>query len=128
MSLNGSRPANHFHFSTWAKGSRWLENVFTTVPWRNGRLLVWDATCPDTFAPSYTGQAVGEVAAQASVPNTLHHIFVPVATETAEVIGPQSLKFLKELGRRIRQQTGDSNASLLQRLSMAIQRGTLPLF
>ena len=96
---------------------------------------MWDATCPDTFAPSYTGQAttaVGEVAAQAeqrkctkysALPVT--HIFVPVTIKTAGVIGPQSLCFLKELGRRVRQQTGDCNAtsSLLQHLSMAIQRG-----
>ena len=25
----------------------------TMVPWSNGRLLVWDATCVDTFAPSH---------------------------------------------------------------------------
>ena len=25
----------------------------TVVPWKSGRLLVWDATCPDTFALSY---------------------------------------------------------------------------
>ena len=25
----------------------------TLVPWRSGRLLVWDATCPDTFPPTY---------------------------------------------------------------------------
>ena len=25
----------------------------TVVPWQRGKLLVWDATCPDTFAPSY---------------------------------------------------------------------------
>ena len=24
----------------------------TVVPWREGRALVWDATCPDTLAPS----------------------------------------------------------------------------
>ena len=24
----------------------------TMVPWSNGRLLVWDATCVDTIAPS----------------------------------------------------------------------------
>ena len=28
-------------------------NGVTLVPWRSGRLLVWDATCPDTFAPSH---------------------------------------------------------------------------
>ena len=25
----------------------------TMVPWSNDRLLVWDATCVDTFAPSH---------------------------------------------------------------------------
>ena len=25
----------------------------SVVPWKSGKLLVWDATCPDTFAPSY---------------------------------------------------------------------------
>ena len=26
----------------------------TVMPWREGRALVWDATCPDTLAPSNT--------------------------------------------------------------------------
>ena len=29
----------------------------TSVPGKSGKLLVWDVTCPDTFAPSYAGQA-----------------------------------------------------------------------
>ena len=29
----------------------------TLAPWKSGRLLVWDATCPDTFAPSYRAHA-----------------------------------------------------------------------
>ena len=40
----------------------------TVVPWKGGRLLVWDATCPDTFTTSYLPSAasdVGEVAAAA---------------------------------------------------------------
>ena len=59
----------------------------------------------NTFAPSYTGQAttaVWEVAAQAeqrkctkysALPVT--YIFVPVAIETAAVMGSQSLRFLR---------------------------------
>ena len=37
----------------------------TAVPWKSGRLLVWDATCPDTFAPSYLPSAGSGVAAAA---------------------------------------------------------------
>jgi hypothetical protein len=40
----------------------------TLVPWKCGKLLVWDATCVDTYAPSYStvaSQEVGAVADQA---------------------------------------------------------------
>ena len=54
------------------------------------------------------------------------HSFTPVAIETWELLA-QSLDFLKELGRRIRQQTGEAKSFpyLLQRLSVAVQRGNL---
>ncbi len=29
----------------------------TLATWKSGRLLVWDATCPDTFTPSYRTDA-----------------------------------------------------------------------
>ena len=32
----------------------------TLVPWNSGLTLVWDATCPDTFAASYRGQTTAE--------------------------------------------------------------------
>ena len=53
------------------------------------------------------------------------HSFTPVAIETLGAIGPKSLVFLKELGWRARQQSGDERAPsfLLQRLSVAVQRG-----
>ena len=38
------------------------------VPWKSGNLLVWDATCSDTYAPSHLAQstmAAGAVASQA---------------------------------------------------------------
>ena len=74
------------------------------VPWRCGKLLVWDATCPDTFAPSYSSHATlvaGEVAVLAEerkvaeernvakyngLPVT--HSFTPVAIETLGAICP----------------------------------------
>ena len=33
----------------------------TVVPWKSGRLLVWDATCPDTFVPMYLPNAASGV-------------------------------------------------------------------
>ena len=50
---------------------------------------------------------------------------VPIAIESLGAIGPQSLAFLKDLGSRIRQQTGEERAGhyLLQQLSVAVQRG-----
>ena len=35
------------------------------LPWRSGRILVWDATCPDTFAPSHIDLAAGGAGAMA---------------------------------------------------------------
>ena len=51
--------------------------------------------------------------------------FTPVAIETLGAIGPKSLAFLKDLGRRIFQQSGESKATpyLLQRISVAVQQG-----
>ena len=53
------------------------------------------------------------------------HTIVPVAIETLGAFGPQSLAFLKDLGKRIQQRTGEDKAGhyLLQQLSVAVQRG-----
>ena len=40
----------------------------TIMPWKCGRVLMWDVTCPDTYAPSHVGLAsreAGLVAAKA---------------------------------------------------------------
>ena len=107
----------------------------SVVPWRNGKLLVWDATCPDTFAPSYIALATSEagaVAAQAESEKCAKyshlvssHIFTPIAIKTSGAIGPSTRGFLKELGLRLKRVTGEANSTqyLLQRLSVAVQRG-----
>ena len=53
------------------------------------------------------------------------HSFTPVAVKTSGIIGPQSLAFLKDLGRRMRQVISEerSLSYLLQRVSLAVQRG-----
>ena len=98
-------------------------------------MLVWDATCPDTFAPSHVSAAVrgaGVVAAQAEQVkrakyahlDTSHH-FVPFVVETSGVLGEAVEDFTRELGRRLFKATGEprSRCFLLQRLSIAVQRG-----
>ena len=106
----------------------------TTVPWERGKLLVWDVTCPDTLAPSYEAlatRAAGEVASAAEVRklSKYQHLdchFVPIAIETLGSMGPRTLKFVKELGRKLRR-VEDSPLSyythLVQRLSVAVQWG-----
>ena len=64
----------------------------SVVPWKSGKLLVWDATCPDTFAPSYSSRATNEAGAVATQAEERKeakyshlnsaHTFTPVAIET----------------------------------------------
>ena len=107
----------------------------TVMPWKGGRVLVWDATCPNTFAPSQPApghqrsrcccrpggtEENGEVHRLAAI----HH-FVSVAIESTGVFGPQAHAFFRELGRRIKEETGEplSLHYLHQRIAVAIQHG-----
>ena len=73
------------------------------LPWSCGKVLVRDATCPDTFAPSHIPAAVrgaGAVAAQAEQVkvskyahlDTSHH-FVPFVVETSGVLEEATEEF-----------------------------------
>ena len=107
----------------------------TLVPWRRGKPLVWDATCPDTLAFSYRANATagaGEVAAMAEQKKLIkydslapNYDIAPVAIESLGAIGPLSRALLKDLGRRIKESTGEARAHeyLVQRLAVAVQRG-----
>ena len=107
----------------------------TVMPWRCGRALAWDATCPDTYAPSHLRLATSEagaVAEQAEMRKSVKyadlqasHHFVPVAIETSGVFGQEALSFIRELGRRLRVKTGEpqSHFYLQQRVAVAVQRG-----
>ena len=107
----------------------------TNIPWSHGRHLVWDYTCPDTLAPSHlqaTSNEAGSAAKTAEVRKVakyqslaVYYTFVPIAIETLGSMGPEAKTFLLELGQRLRQQTGEprSTSFLLQRISMAIQKG-----
>ena len=53
------------------------------------------------------------------------HHFLPIAIETSGVFGPEAITFLKELGHRIRAETGEpcSLQFLMQGIAVAVQRG-----
>ena len=105
------------------------------MPWKQGRCLVWDVTCPDTLAQSHLNRAVtgsGVVATDAESRKRIKyeiisqtHCFVPIAVETLGALGEEATAFLKDLGGRIAAVTKERRVVefLLQRISVAIQRG-----
>ncbi len=107
----------------------------TQVPWKRGRCLAWDATCPDTFAQSYvqaSSNQAGSAAAAAEEKKIRKYSdivsgvdFSPVAIETSGVWGERALELVTEIGRRIAAVTHEprSTTFLRQRLSVAVQRG-----
>ena len=73
------------------------------APWKNGKCLIWDATCPDTYAPSNMAVAAGgarEVAEQAEQAKCLKYsalesklFFVPIAIESSGLLAPKRTRF-----------------------------------
>ena len=114
--------------------ARWLDSG-TMEFWY--RPLVWDATCPDTFASSYRGQATreaGGVAAMAEgrkCEKYAHlappYFIQPIAIETSGAVGPSTLSFLMVLGKHISLASGEPRLTqfLLQiaKLSMLVHGG-----
>ena len=78
---------------------------------------MWDATCPDTFAPSYSSRATNEAGAVATQAEERKeakyshlnsaHAFTPVAIETSTsgVFGAKTMRFVQELGQRLERVT-----------------------
>ena len=106
----------------------------TVVPWKRGRVLVWDATCPDARAPSHSSLAIkksGAVAANANfckrqkyahLENT--NFFVSVAVETLGMFGVEARSLFKDIGWRITATLDPrSHKYLVQRIAVAVQRG-----
>ena len=52
----------------------------SSVPWKGGRVLVWDATCPDTLAPSYSALATRETGVVAAEMNEERGQNTPILT------------------------------------------------
>ncbi|KAF0312081.1 hypothetical protein FJT64_001797 [Amphibalanus amphitrite] len=109
----------------------------TAFPYAEGKCLVWDATCVelDTFSASSVAASAARASAAATAAEgrncrryeaiSRRYLFRPVAVETSGALGSDSCSFLKDLGRRIVQVTGDRRdmERLIQRISVAVFRG-----
>ncbi|XP_061706528.1 uncharacterized protein LOC133517297 [Cydia pomonella] len=107
----------------------------TLVPWKMGRVLVWDATCVDTLAPSHLPRTSAKAGAAAEAAETKkvfkyrslgpQYHFVAFGVETLGPWGPSAKILFKEMSKRLIDSTGDQRAGsfLSQRISIAIQRG-----
>lgn len=107
----------------------------TQVPWKRGRCLAWDVTCPNTFAQSHvhaSSTLAGSAASVAEANKTAKYAdivagvdFVPFVIETSGVWGEQAMTLVNEVGRRLAEVSHElrSTTFLRQRLSVAVQRG-----
>ena len=104
-------------------------------PFNQGKSICWDATCMNTFSEtSIINSAVepgsaaklAETSKRQKYPDLVQRFqFEPIAIETMGVYGPSTKIIITELGRRIREKTGEPRETiwLKQRLSIIIQRG-----
>ena len=100
----------------------------TIMPWKCGCVLVWDVTCPDTYAPSHVGLASGEaslVAAKAEQIKNRKYVCGALFSKSSGVFCPETITFFQDLGRRLRTQSWDPLALsyLKQEISVPVQRG-----
>ena len=96
--------------------------------------MVWDFTCSSTFAPSHldvSSNHFGKVAEQAEHAKLTKYEqlerdfeIVPISVETMGPWGPNGLKFVRKVSRRISEESGEprSTVFLMQAIGMAIQQ------
>jgi len=112
----------------------------TQMPWRSGKLLVWDVTVVSTTAESYVAAAArgrGEVVEMAATRKcqkyselSTAYLFLPIAVETLGSMNDSADEFFKILGCKITDVSGNSRevSFLFQRLSVIMQRFNAALF
>ena len=112
----------------------------TLVPWKMGRCVTWDVTCPDTLAASHrqiTAYASGTASERAAMLKHIKyqaikavHDFVPISVETLGPINDEGMIFLRELGGRLSTVSRDPRETsfLFQRVSVCMQRANAIAF
>lgn len=107
----------------------------TLYPFKEGRCLVWDVTVVDTLATSHineTSKTAGAAAEKASKMKLSkyeeiqkNYLMIPIAIETFGAWGREGKSFIKSIGQKIKNLTGNKKSTfyLFQSISMAVQRG-----
>ena len=107
----------------------------TLTTWKKGKCLIWDFTCADTVCKTYVNMSSKNPGAAAEMRESAKHTkykelendywFIPICVETLGSWGPEGFKFIKEVGRRVMEETGERKSTffLTQRISIALQRG-----
>ena len=107
----------------------------TLTTWKNGKCLIWDFTCADTLCKSYVNLCSKVAGAAANEREKIKrknymelandYWFVPVGAESFGSWGSDGHKLVKEIGKKVMEETGEKRSSfyLFQSISMAIQRG-----
>jgi len=90
----------------------------TQIPWRSGKLLVWDVTVVSTTAESYiaaVARGQGEMVEMAVTRKfqkysklSMAYMFLPISVETLGPVSDSAYEFFKILGRIITDASGDS--------------------
>jgi len=114
--------------------------VARRLPWCSGKSLTWDVTAACTVVDSYVQASSREPGAVAELSATRKeakysmltgsHIFQPLAFESHGPQNASAISFIKELGHRISQQSGDDRKTqfLFQWLSVIMQRYNAVLY
>ena len=107
----------------------------TLHPFKEGKSLVWDFTCCDTFASTHikdTSKVPGSAAEKAEKAKLSKYedirrdyYMVPIAVETLGSWGQEGLRLIKSLGKKIQDLSGEKRSTfyLFQSISVAVQHG-----
>ena len=106
----------------------------TSLPFKGGKALAWDATCTDLFSNSNLCSTILKPGSASSATEHLKRRkysqlvadfeFVPVAVETSGIIGSAGCSLLTDISRRISRSTNDPRqmSYIFQRIYVAIIR------
>ena len=109
-------------------------NGMTLIPWKAGKLVVWDVTIICTYTDSYVEALARESGAAAELAATRkeakysnlpsQYTFYPIAIETHGPLNETALDILCELDRHITAWSGDDREGFLlfQRFSVCMRR------